>query len=190
MKRSLFIAAALALVFAAPVAAKGPDQATITGPGLDDPIVLGGDAEANTSSLFGRFVDDTGFVPGVFRQTPDPMLDEKPTALLGRRYIVVYRVPDGDGGAATVRQELYPDAVGGPVTYMRPGQRIFGGDHATRGGWFVSKYSGLEATLDELGFPRGPAAQPETRRSLRWLPLAFAGLLVPAALVAIRRTRH
>ena len=189
MRRTLALAAGLALALAAPAAAKGPDQATITGPGLDGPIVLGGDAEANTSSLFGRFVDDTGFVPGVFRQTPDPMLDDKPTAMLGRRYIIVYRVPDGNGGAATVRQELYPDAVGGAVTYMRPGQRIFGGDHATRGGWFVSKYSGLEATLDELGLPRRSDAQTETHRSLRWLPLAFAGLLLPAAFVAVRRRK-
>lgn len=193
MKRTLLLAAALALGLAAPASAKGPDQATITGPGLDTPIVLGGDAEGDGNSQFGRFVNATGFMPGVFAQTPDPMLDKRPEGDLGPRYTVVYRVPGGDTGTATVNQDLYPYAAGGPVTYMKPGQLIFGGQHATRGGWFTSRYSGLKETLTAIGFPtatptdRSVHAEPERRSTLRWLPFIFAGLVLPASFFASRR---
>jgi hypothetical protein len=193
MKRSLLITAGLALALAAPAAAKGPDQATITGPGVDGPIVLGGDAEGNFTSTFGRFVHGAGFVSAVFQQTPDPMLNRRPTGDLGPRYDVVYRVPGGDTGTSNVRQALYPYAPGGPVTYTRPGQLIFGGQHATRGGWFASRDPSLRALLVSLGLPNeAPRAaavvktEPE-RRVSRWLPIAFAGLLIPAAFFAIRR---
>ena len=195
MKTPRLIAVAAAALIATPTAsAKGPDQATITGPGLDAPIVLSGDAESNYSSSFGQFVAGTGFMPAVFHQQPDPMSNRRPKGDLGPRYTIVYRVPAGELEAATVRQELYPYAAVGAVTYMRPGQRMFGGEHLTRGGWFVGG-NGLKQTLTALGLPRTASqttvapAQAERRSAVRWLPLAFAGLLVPAAALAIRRRR-
>jgi hypothetical protein len=197
MKRSLLITAALALAFAAPAGAKGPDQATITGPGLDEAIVLGGDAEGNFTSTFGRFVHGAGFVSAVFQQTPDPMLRQRPKGDLGPRYDVVYRVPGGDAGTSTVRQVLYPYAPGGAVTYVRPGQLIFDGQHATHGGWFVSPDPAFAKLLVSLGLPDAaprPAAvvksEPEQRRASRWLPIAFAGLLLPAAVFAVLRKKR
>jgi hypothetical protein len=195
MKRICILIAggALALAFAAAAAAKGPDQATITGPGLDSPIILGGDAEGNVGSTFGRFVEGAGFMHAVFRQTPDRMLAKRPKGDLGPRYDIVYRVPGGGTGTAYARQALYPYAAGGPVTYMRPGQLLFGGDHATHGGWFRSLDSSFSEQLDSLGLPKTApqgAALVKTehdRRTSRWLPIAFAGLLVPAAFLAIRR---
>jgi hypothetical protein len=195
MKRICILIAggALALALAAPVAAKGPDQATITGPGLDSPIVLGGDAEGDVNSTFGRFAEGAGFMYAVFQQTPDRMLARRPQGNLGPRYEIVYRVPGGDAGTAFARQALYPYSQGSPVTYMRPGQPLFGGDHLTHGGWFRSLDGSFRELLVSLGLPKSaPTAtavattEPE-RRTSRWLPIAFAGLVLPAAFFALRR---
>jgi hypothetical protein len=189
--------AALALALASPVAAKGPDQATITGPGLDTPIVLGGDAEGNASSTFGRFAEGAGFMYVVFQQTPDQTLAKRPKGDLGPKYEIVWRVPGGEGATAFARQALYPYASGGPVTYMRPGQPLFGGEHLTHGGWFRSRDGSFKEQLVSLGLPRTApasapvvAAEPEQRRASRWLPIAFAGVVLPAAFFALRRKRH
>jgi hypothetical protein len=196
MKRSLLITAGLALALVAPATAKGPDQATITGPGLDGPIVVGGDAEGNFTSTFGRFTHGAGFVSAVFQQTPDPMLRQRPKGDLGPRYHVLFRVPGGDGRASNVRLALYPYAPGGPVTYTRPRQLIFGGEHATHGGWFVSRDPAFRELLISLGFPKAApsvaaVAKPESeRRVSRWLPIAFAGLLLPAAVFAMFRKQR
>ena len=188
---------ALALALAAPVAAKGPDQATITGPGLDSPIVLGGDAEGDAYSSFGQFAEGAGFMYAVFQQTPDPMRAKRPQGDLGPKYEIVWRVPRGELSPALARQDLYPYAAGGPVTYMQPGQPLFGGDHLTHGGWFRSPGNSFKEQLVSLGLPKAPTtatplvqAEPDQRRASRWLPIAFAGLVLPAAFFAVRRKRH
>lgn len=194
MKRSLLIVCSLALALAAPAAAKGPDQATINGPGLDAPIVLGGDAEGDVGSTFGRFAEGAGFMYAVFQQTPDRMLKKRPTGDLGPRYRIVWRVPGGGAGTSFASQALYPYARGGPVTYMRPGQPLFGGDHATSGGWFRSTDGSFKKQLVALGLPESAPEtsavlkRPEAKqRTSRWLPLALAGLVLPATFVALRR---
>jgi hypothetical protein len=154
MKRLVLVLSTLALALAGPAAAKGPDEATITGPGLDGGIVYrsgGGDPEEG--SPFFDFVENVGFFPSVFRQTPDPMLDKRPAGRLGPRYKVVYRVPGPDGGNATIRQDLYPYSSLGVVSYMKPGQSVFGGREHTRGGWFVAGHAS-KSVLVAGGFPR------------------------------------
>ena len=149
---------ALAVILAGPAAAKGPSEVTITGPGLAHAIVLGGDAEGNLSSRFGRLVEQTGFFPQVFRQTPDSTSRIRPSGKLGPRYDAVYLVPGPNGTASTVRQQLYPFAAAGPVTYVRPGQVVFPvSGMATHGGWFRSPVA-LRRTLVSLGLPaKAPA---------------------------------
>jgi hypothetical protein len=202
MKRIWIIATAvaLALVLAVPAAAKGPDRATITGPGLDEPIVLGGDAEGDVSSTFGRFAEGAGFMYAVFRQTPNQLLAGRPQGDLGPKYEIVWRVPGGETHTAFARQALYPYAPGGPVTYMRPGQPLFGGEHLTHGGWFRSLDRSFKEQLVSLGFPKTAPELSATasavvrkkseQRMGRWLPIAFAGLVLPAAFFAVRFRRH
>jgi hypothetical protein len=156
MKRLVLLSSALALglALAGPASAKGPDQATITGPGLAGGTIVfrsgGGDPEAGTS--FFQFVENVGFFPAVFRRSPDPMLDKRPNGSLGPRYKVVYRVPGPDNDTATVRQDLYPYASAGVVSYMKPGQSVFGGREHTRGGWFVAG-TATKSVLVAAGFP-------------------------------------
>ncbi|HEV8687809.1 MAG TPA: hypothetical protein VGQ84_11090 [Gaiellaceae bacterium] len=155
MKRLVLLIPTLTLALAAPAAAKGPDQATITGPGLDGGKIVfrsgGGDPASGTT--FGAFVESIGFFPAMFGQVPDPMLDKRPSGNLGPRYKVVYRVPGPDNDRATIRQDLYPYASLGIVAYMKPGQPFFGGREKTRGGWFVAGQP-TTSTLVAAGFPR------------------------------------
>jgi hypothetical protein len=152
MKRLLFVPV-LALVFAAPALAKGPDSAKVEGPGLKGGgITFGtaqpGDPEPGTP--LGDLVDKTGFFAAMFGQTPDPMLTSKPRSSLGPRYTITYRVP-GPGGPDTIRQDLYPYAVQGPLTYTKPGQKFFGTER-THGGWFPAPAT-LKSDLVERGLP-------------------------------------
>jgi hypothetical protein len=158
MKRILVLSFALGLVFAGAAAAKGPTRVTITGPGLAHPIVLGGDAEGNMGSRFGRLVELSGWFPQVFRQTPDSTSRMRPPGRLGPRYDAAYRVPGPNGTVSTVRQQLYPYASAGPLTYVRPGQTVFpSGGQTTHGGWFRSPVA-LRRTLVSLGLPvKAPA---------------------------------
>src|SRR5262249_26850306 len=127
MRRLAFVLLAAAVL--APAAlAKGPSAATITGPGLDHALSVKG---TEMSGRLGDLTTYSGFFPAAFGQEPSPMLDRRP-ANLGPRYTIRYVVP---GGAIFhLTQDLYPYARGGAVTYMKPGQKIFG--MSARGGWF------------------------------------------------------
>jgi hypothetical protein len=148
----------LAAVLAGQAAAKGPTKVTITGPGLSHAIVLGGDAEGTMSSRFGRLVEQSGWFPQVFQQSPDSTSRVRPPGRLGPRYDAVYVVPGPNGTVATVRQQLYPYAAAGPITYVRPAQPVFPtSGTTTHGGWYRSPVA-LRRTLASLGFPaRAPA---------------------------------
>ena len=163
MKRPLlFLLAAAALAFPAQAAAKGPDHATISGPGLDKALSIQG---TEGSGDLGLLTQEAGFFPTVWEQSPDPTLVKQPLASLGPRYTVVYRVPGPNSEADTLRQDLYPYARGGPVSYMPPRQ-IFWKQHRTRGGWYRGT-SQLKTMLVREGLPaHSPVA--ETKRSKKW----------------------
>jgi hypothetical protein len=189
MKRPLLLLLALAaLAVPATAAAKGPDQATITGPGLDSPISISG---TEGSGDLGILVQEAGFFPAVFGQSPDPTLARRPLAGLGPRYVITYRVPGPNSEADTLRQDLYPYAAGGPVSYMAPGV-TFWGDQRTRGGW----YRGTSSLKDLLLRAGLPAKAPQASRSKSWTSrptsiAAAAGIVLAAvALGATYRKRH
>jgi hypothetical protein len=150
MKRLLLIAA-VALALPAAALAKGPSQAVVTGPGLDDNGVaianLGDDSDLTGLS---------GFFPATFGQSPNPMLDSAPEGTLGPKYTIRYRVP-GPSRTDTIVQDVYPYAEPSPVTYTPPGQRFFD-NQQTHGGWYVSTLQ-LRNVLVHAGLPAG---QPTT----------------------------
>jgi hypothetical protein len=151
-----------AMVLAATAQAKGPVAATIDGPGTGGGISLGGNGEPGSGAPLGNLSDQAGLFPAAFGQTPDPMLAKPPQGDLGPRYTVAYRLPGPNGGESTIRQDLYPYAGNGPVTYTAPGQRFFGTER-TRGGWFQASPE-LKDTLVKAGLPAWaggpPAAAP------------------------------
>ena len=144
------------LLLPATAHAKGPDEVTIDGTGLAVPItILRGGGEGDMA----RVVDGTGFFAAAFVEQPDPMLPAPPAGELGPKLIVTWHVPNGTPVADAVRQDLYPYAAGGPVTYTEPGQPFLQSEH-THGGWFRAPASFL-STLDRprrAVVPAPPAA--------------------------------
>jgi len=185
--------AAAALALPSVAAAKGPERASITGPGLSAPVPVNGFGEGDTSTDLGLLVNETGFFPQTFGQSPDPLLRTQPAERqLGARYTVTYTVPGPS--TSTLVQDLYPYAAGGPVSYMEPGQQIW--DQTTRGGWYRSNPNGrLRAMLVEAGLPKTPpAATPKrTTSHTKEMRIALgtgAGIVLAAgALVLLRRRR-
>ena len=201
MKRLALTLLAVALALAVlPVAAlaKGPIEASITGPGLDSPLTIGdrenwGEEEAMASwQPIMQFADAAGFFPAAFGQSPDPMLERRPAGNLGPRYVVEYRVPGPNDTEDLIVQDLYPYAKPVAVTYMKPGQPLFG-TQSTRGGWFAGSphvARPLRALLIEAGLPRTPPG-PGDGSPFPWtLVGALVTILVTSgatALVLVRR---
>jgi hypothetical protein len=176
-----------ALALAATAAAKGPSEAKITGKGLGSVIVFRGDGESNTGSGLGAFAEQAGYWPEVFRQTPDPTLRSRPNGKLGPKLTVTYVVP-GNGGRR-LHQDLYPWATPVPLSYMRPGQPIFG--ETTHGGWYQAPNQ-LKTLLVKGGLPAAPPAAGSDGGGLSTAAVAgiasgIAALLLAALSVFLRR---
>jgi hypothetical protein len=180
IRRTMLAASALALALVAPAAAKGPSEATISGPGLEGGGIHltsgGGDPQAGTP--LGNLTELGGYFPATFGQAPDPMLAQPPEGELGPKYLVVYTVPAPGGKASTVRQDLYPYATPSPLTYTKPGQSFFGGQK-TRGGWFTAPPE-LKATLVHAGLPETAPADDEDSWSPSWRATTGIGIAVLA----------
>ena len=215
MPRRLIIGTALAagvgvatvITLATPALAKGPSQASITGPGLVHAIAVSGNGEPGMQSPLATLAGQTGLFTvlfgadaGVIPQTP-ALRTPPPKATLGPRYTIIYTVPgvpQPDQQDGRIRQDLYPDAAGGPVVYTPPGQDGFGGPLAVTG-WLRAS-PGLTRTLARLGVrprPRAqaapatsphaaPAAHQASSGPLAWL-IVSAAAIAAAALAALRR---
>lgn len=178
MKRLLFLLALAALALPAAAIAKGPSEATITGPGLGKAITIVG-AEAEGSPLM-SFAEQAGFFPAAFGQQPNPMLSGKPKGDLGPKYRIEYKVPGGDNDTFQISQDLYPYASPSAVTYMPSGQRIF--DSTTQGGWFESPE--LKDTLVAAGLPKTAAAvQAQSSSSAGFSATGWLAVVIGIALL-------
>jgi len=191
------VALAGVLALAGPATAKGIQSGTITGPGLDQPIDLGGSV--------GNLPDLTGFwelMPG--QPQPLTLTDQAPTGQLGPRYRVTWQFIAGPEETTPIRQDLYPYAENGPLVHSAAGQPIFGA--ATIGGWYQAPVA-LRDTLGSLGVPplgagaadrsssatAAAARAPSPDDSLWPAVIAVAGavaLVSVGGVVAVRRTRR
>jgi hypothetical protein len=194
-KRVIAVSALItALAVPATAAAKGPSLARITGPGLAAPVTIDGDGEGGTTSPLGLLVNETGFFPQTFGQSPDPLLREQPAARqLGARYTVTYTVPGPS--TSVLRQDLYPYAAGGVISFMEPGQAIW--DQKTHGGWYRAGTlsSELREMLVEAGLPKTAPAAVRSRNTshVKELRVALgtgAGLALAAGALVFLRRRH
>ena len=188
MKRLLLVLAVAALALPTAAIAKGPDEATITGPGLDKAITITGLEEPGSPIM--AFAEAAGFFPAIFGQQPNPMLPGRPKGDLGPKYRIDYNVPGGESGSFSISQDLYPYAQPYAVTYTKEGQQIF--DMTTRGGWWSD--SSLKDQLVALGLPKTAATAEAASSSSagffstgRLGVLVFVLLLVGAGTVVMRR---
>jgi len=155
MRRYLVaVALVVALVFPALAVAKGPVSASVSGPGLDAPLLIKGDGEGPGTAL-GTLASAGGFFAQMYGQSPDPTFASRPSVTLGPRYIAVYVVPGPNKIESRVIQYIYPYAKPRAVTYMKPGQRFWSGRRA-HGGWYRGS-ARLTSVLVQAGLPaRGP----------------------------------
>ena len=184
MKRFIFAAlVCAALLIPATAAAKEPTEAKISGPGFGKTITVV-NLDRWESSPIASLTERSGFFPAAMGQQPDPMLPGRPAGKLGPRYTVVWLVP---AGASThhVRQEFYPYARGGAVTYLKPGQPIF--EQTTRGGWY--RAYGLKSTLVSLGLPT-QATKSSSGSNASLALLGIPGVLILTGAVLIYRRRN
>ncbi|HEV2902521.1 MAG TPA: hypothetical protein VGW30_04595 [Gaiellaceae bacterium] len=184
MKRLILLLALTALAMPSLALGKGPTAATMDGPGGGGGITFSGD---EGSGPLGNLTQQSGWFAAAFEQEPNPLLAARPKGDLGPKYTVTYAVPGPNNDTFTIRQDIYPYASPGPVTYMAPGQPIF--DMETRGGWFQAGPE-LKETLVSAGLPATAAASssdgtsfPTTMVSL----LVFAFVLVCATALIVRR---
>jgi hypothetical protein len=155
--RVLAVAALAALLLAVPTAAqaKGATSATIDGGGPGGlpggPITLRGEGEPGSGTDLGLLAEGSGMNAVVFGDDPGAVLKAAPTDRLGPRYTITWTFPDPNGGKdRQVRQDVYPYAAGGPVTFTPAGQPVL--DITTSGGWYQG-FDGFRAQLIELGLP-------------------------------------
>jgi hypothetical protein len=187
MRKALLLLAAVgAVALPGSAYAKGASEASIEGPGLGKTIRISGNGETSGDRL-GNLGQSAGFFPAVFGQSPDPMTDKEPAGTLGPRYRIVWTVP-GPNGDSKIRQDAYPYAQPQPVTYMKPGQVFWDGQH-TRGGWYVGG-SQLSSSLVAIGVPRSaPSAGGFDWAKWTWLGLAGAALVLVGGFVVTRGRR-
>jgi hypothetical protein len=156
-------AGVIVVATASPASAKGADQATITGPGLSKPIVIGGDGEPGSMEGLGQLSEGTGMFVAMFGPdagTGQQLSPKAPAVDLGPKYLIEFRVPGANPKPDMLRQDLYPMAPGGPVTYTAADQSVF--DGKTGGGWYQGT-SSLTVLLRQLGVPvPGPQAASAT----------------------------
>jgi hypothetical protein len=187
MRKALLLLAAVgAVALPGSAYAKGASEASIEGPGLGKTIRISGNGETSGDRL-GNLGAAAGFFPAVFRRSPDPMTDKQPARTLGPRYRIVWTVP-GPNGDSKIDQDAYPYAQPQPVTYMKPGQVFWDGEH-TRGGWYVGG-SQLSASLVAVGVPRSaPSAGGFDWAKWTWIGLASAALVLALAFALTRARR-
>jgi hypothetical protein len=192
MKSILLLLVALALALPATALAKGPSGAEMSGPGDGGGISFTGGGESGGTPL-GDLTQLGGFFALTFGQEPDPTLASRPSGDLGPKYTVTYTVPGPNNELDKLKQDIYPYAPGGPVTYMKPGQKFFGTEE-TRGGWFKAAPV-LKDTLVAAGLPKlspgGSSSDDSSFLSAELLSaMAGAALLLAAATVLFLRRRE
>ncbi len=138
MKLRILAAAAIVVGVAlipATAWAKGAKSITITGPGLGQPAHVentGGPEIVDVN----RLAEATGLLYAAFRATPTPMTHARPAGKLGPRYRAVYELYAGENETVVIRQDIYPFAAAGFVSYTPPGQHVI--DRTARSGWYLT----------------------------------------------------
>ncbi len=178
-----------ALLTPAATLAKGPLEAALEGPGLDEPVRFiwtysdaGDDARR---APIEHLALATGYFTAIFADASQETFDAASNALrarrprgdLGPRYTLTYRL-EGPGLDHGIVQDVYPYAKPRPVTYVPPSQYP-----NILGSWFVADES-LTTALVRAGLPRhAPASDGSVH--VRWAVIgslaAFAAMLILTA---------
>ena len=145
------------VVIAGPASSKADiAEANVTGPGLEGRLRIGG---PDTGGLWESGID----VAGGLDDTRAGSVEELglTPADLGPRYLATYRFHGSDD---LIRQDLYPYANGGPVTYTPPGQELNAGiKMSITAGWYQSSLDFFHYLVDQGLLETNPVASVATR---------------------------
>lgn len=205
-KRTLIImvvTSAIVVAIGGIALAKGPESATITGPGIDEPLEIELIETANPD-LVRRLMEQTGlwFATGDSSRIP-----AEPAGDLGPAYTLTWinsGPPADPVEERTIRQILYLHAESGPVIET-PSQIGLEGWGPEVIGWFIAP-DGLADTLTAMGVPTlapqsmldppastNPEAaalhEVEPADSVSYLAVAGFGLFIVILLIWIARRR-
>ncbi|MDH2427324.1 hypothetical protein [Sphaerisporangium sp. TRM90804] len=169
MRRTITVLAVLlaAILMGGPAWAKGPDRATVSGPGLAGAVDVRPDREGR-SPFLDPLREASGIHLALFEEYPGTLAKERPEGDLGPRYRIAWHVPwTGDG--LEVVQDVYPYATPRLAVHTAAQEGV------ERSGWYAAPAL-LKATLVALGLPeRPPATPPAARPSPAATPAAAAG---------------
>jgi hypothetical protein len=170
--RIVAVVTATVIAFGSPAEAKGPSALTITGVGVDRPIVLEDD-----SLVWPSIVNESVFFDAAFSSTEIfgglAFAKARSTSAhvdLGPRLRLTWSVYWDTNRPHHLVQDLYPDAPGGPLLYTPAGQTLY--DQKTLGGWYRAR-AVFVAALETAGVPS--AAELRTART------AFSSYVRPTA---------
>ena len=165
-----------------------PVKASITGPGLMQPIVLrdpdGPWGTGNAGARLRLLADQALFGKRLGRS-------QAPAEALGPRYSIAWTLEDFFGNKPTlrVRQDLYPHARGGPVLRVHPHE----GPGRLRAGW-VEGHPVLPTNLRAWGLPATDEEQGAPVSQDRFGVLLVIGLVIAGSLAgggyALRQERQ
>lgn len=188
----------LEVAVAGPASAKAYiAEATVSGPGLGKAMTI---AAPDTYGLWESGIDVAG---GLDDRRADSIAALGLTpAELGPRYVAIFRFEVGpDTPADRIRQDLYPYAKGGPITYTPPGQKLTGElGMPIIAGWYETSLRFFRY-LVRYGLPErnpvaavtGPEPAPETTPvagTAPWAMIALALAGLAALLIAAAPLRR
>jgi hypothetical protein len=130
---------------AAPAYAKGAQDATVKGPGLEHAVRLRDDG-------FQRLLASAGLYASVFHQPGSAVSATRPAGRLGPRYTVTYGWLVAQDETEPIRQFVYPFASGGALAFTPPRQRVGSMTESLDGGWYRGGPQ-LRALVVSLGVP-------------------------------------
>jgi hypothetical protein len=149
---AVWIVAVGMVTMSAGAGAKGAQGATITGPHIPGSLVVGNGSQRPAPVNVNDLAAASGTFSAMSSREPSPVKQQRPRGVLGPRYRIVYRMYTGADELSPIRQDVFPFARVGFVSYTPPGQRAF--HRAVASGWYTAA---VQQELDEGGMTSAAA---------------------------------
>lgn len=169
----------LILIAGVPALAKGPSSATITGPGIDEPVELIDYGDSGQRDLVAALMRQTGVWYG--NMGLEETTDLPPDVELGPAYLLTWLNEANPGDPKddyTIQQTLYPHAQDGPVVHT-PAQPALD-DTSLTIGWRTVPVE-FNDTLRQLGVPIDSADKTASNQQM-WAAVAVVAVVVAGAI--------
>lgn len=182
-----FVTTMILILIAVPALAKGPSSATVTGPGIDEPIELIDYGDLGQRDSVVALMRMTGVWYG--NMGLEETTELSPDVELGAAYILTWvseANPGDPNDDFTIQQTLYPHALGGPVVHT-PAQPALDDESLTLG-WRNVPVA-FNDTLRQLGVPIDPVDETASGNQLKAAAVVVLAIALAAARLVNSRLR-